>query len=245
MPSQRTQYILQETGRIYRQTVTESEIELQPEIMTRFSAQTTQRLRGLMMASAIFPELASHPISVAIREKQVAFTVPLNKLPLRARFSVNAEDKCLVPDFTSQSTPMVLEWYPPSGMSLFLLVSMLPDATISSDQFIVACDSAGRMYRLPTTNCYENCKLCTGKYDGAGATYADAIGKALKQFWSSDWQGDLSDRGGSAGMANSKLMFRFRPMEPEGFEQLPPKATHWTALCTKVSHEYLNNMLAL
>lgn len=241
---QKINYTIECDGRIYRDVINRSEVDLQPEILTRFAAQATTRVRNIISSLALSSKLAGN-VHMAIRGKVVVFTVQLGVMPMRARFSVSKDGKTMVPDFTSDSIPMSLEWTPPAGMTLLLMVSMTPDTTTTSDQFLVAVDKAGRFYRLPTTNCYENCKLCTGKFNGIGATYADAIGKALNQFAASEWQGDLHDRGGATGMTNSKLMFRFKPMEPEGFDQLPPEAEDWTALCTKVNYEFITNFIVL
>ena len=235
----RTRYILEDTGRLIRETVTESEVDLKPDIMARYVAESTHRVRNAFSASIISPNLQGG-VGIAIRGSAIAFTLPIAVMPLRARFRVQGDQ--LVPEFTSDSTPMVLSWVPP--MRLYLLVAMEPGSLTSADQFLVALDASGRHYRLPTTNAYENCKLCTGEFNSRGANLTEVAIKAWQQFEASDWQADLSNRGGEKGMANSKLMFRFKPLEPEGFEQLPP-AQAWQELCTKVSFDFITNFITV
>ncbi len=239
---QTTRYYVEDSGRVYRQTVNDQEMDLSTDIMSKFTGEITVRMRNIFHSAVVNSKLVGN-IHGAMRGKQVVFTAQLSVLPLRARFKV-MEDY-LVPDFTAESTPMALEWKPPADMRLFLLIGMLPDMWKSAEQFLVAVDDSNRTYRLPTTNCYDNCKLCAGRFDGTGSSYADCMGKATLQFFTSEWQSDLSDRGGAKGMENSKRMFRFKPLAPEGFEQLPPNATHWTDLCTKVGDAYITNFLTL
>lgn len=238
----KSQYLLEETGRLIRQTISEQEIDLKPEILQRFVQHQLIKFPGLFSAATISPKL-SGTVGMANKGPTTVFSIRLNKLPLRARFVVRGE--YLVPDFTSNSTPMFLEWTVPDGMRLYLMVHMQDGAPTCADQFLVAVDGSNRTYRLPTTNCYENCKLCTGQFNGRGITYADALSKAWKQLEDSDWQSDLSNHGGERGMENSKNMFRFKPLEPDGFQQMSIHSDSWELLCTKISMEFINSFIVL
>lgn len=218
------------------------EIDVQSSILAKFAQEQIHKHWNIMAGAAISPKLIGN-IHMTTRGEQVVFTTQLSVLPLRARFVVDERDKCLVPAFDSDSTPMFLEWTPPSDMSLYLMVSMSPHTVTPHEQFLVACCERGRHWRLPMTNIYENCRLCTGEYIADGQSYADAIGKALNQLVASDWQKDLRSAGGPNTMANSKLMFRFKPRETEGFDQLPPKESDWTKLCVKVGTPLIQEFL--
>lgn len=197
------------------------------------------------MSAEIISQKLMGFVNMVSKGPQIAFTVQLASLPLRARFVADEANKCIVPAFDSESAPMFLEWTPPPSMRLVLMITMLPNTCSVHEQYLVAICSRGRFWRLPMTNIYENCRLCTGKYDGHGFSYADAIGKALNQLVASDWQKDLRDAGGASTMANSKLMFRFKPKETEGFDQLEPHTEDWTSLCVKVGTPIITEFICL
>jgi hypothetical protein len=166
-------------------------------------------------------------------------------MPMRAAFIM--KDGYMVPDFTSSSNDtMDLKWSPPPTMRLYLMVYCpIGSPLYSETQFLVAVDGNGRFWRLPTSNTYEDCKLCTGSYNSEGATFVDVLSRAWNQFQTSRWQKDLNDRGGTSGMSNSRMMFRYKPLEKDqGFEQVPAPSD-WSSYCTKVSNEFITNNIIL
>lgn len=184
------------------------------------------------------------------------YTIPLHKLPLRARFLI--KDGILAPEFANKGPNSLhqaiqLEWLPVAGMRIFLMVTVSNTSIISaakgrpvtSDQHLFAMDSAGRTYRLPTSNCFENCTLCTGIHRTDGASHIDCLNGAVNQFMTSEWQHDLAERGGVCSVQNSQSLFRYKPLEPDGFEQLPPLTADWTKYCVKVSNEFITSNMVV
>lgn len=231
---------------IERVSVTRERIALTDSIMKRYAQDMPVRIDRLFDAAIISTNLTGS-VGVSYKEKSAVFTVRIARMPLRARFVM--EGDVLVPDFRAENEipPMDMLWTPPSNMVIFWMVAMLAGESTSGDQFLVAMDNAGRTYRLPVSNCYENARLCSGRYDGSGRTHLEALIKGWRQFERSDWQSDLVDRGGAGGMKSSKMMFRFKPLEKEGFEQLPIQCVEgdWVPLVTKIANEFINSNIIL
>jgi len=174
---------------------------------------------------------------------QYVFSVLLNYLPLNAPFIVDGAD--LVPAFREDdSKELELKWTVLSDMRLILMIPVIYDGNrfIALEQFLFALTDRNLPYRLPTSNVYEDCRLCAGTFDSTGQTIMDTISKCVKQFELSRWQSDLSNRGGENGMRNSKRLFRFRPEDGDEFKQMPPLSA-WPSLSTQVAVGFISSNL--
>ncbi len=152
-------------------------------------------------------------------------------------------DGVMVPDFKGGNADpeFVLNWTPPDSMRLYLLMNFGLPLKVDV-QFLVAVDKDGRFYRLPLSNLYEDARLCHGAYENVGSTLIDAVSKAWVQFHKSRWQSDLANRGNES-VAYSKKLFRFKPLEPEGFEQI--KVDGWEALSTRVVTAFITENIVI
>lgn len=243
----KTKYELNEDGTIYRIVEDRYKLQLNQDVIKRIMGESVSiKIPGVANAGAICNGFTGN-IGVSYRNGAMAATIPMDFLPLRTTFAPIGG--MMVPDFTGVegATKMFMKWFPVGGMRLFLVIALAPKPAGlmgAGDQYFVAMDKTGRMFRLPTTNAYENCRMCHGQYDGIGSSILDCCAKAWAQFESSEWQADLQDRGGENGMANSRLLFRFKPLETEGFHQVEPDKP-WDTYCTKVNVEFLNNHIVL
>lgn len=234
-------------GECYRVQVSRSWHPIPQDVAVRMAESSGVTVQSLFDAAALSPSLSGH-VGVKHRATYSVYTLPIAMLPMRARFRL--VEKTMVPDFqcaVADSQMIYLEWKVPTpAMRVFLLVTVTPPAEpntghkmYSSLQHLVAMDSAGRIYRMPTSNTFDDCKLCTGNYDTQGITVMDCLIKAMEQFSKSEWQQDLAGRGGSEGAVRAQKMFRYKPLE-DGFEQLESTViSSWTELCIKVGNEYV------
>jgi hypothetical protein len=186
-----------------------------------------------------------HNVGLTSKGKLTSFSLRLSKMQINTKFVL--KDGFLVPDFaqtSASSTEFSLTWYVPDKMKLYLMVTVDASAMLADDTWLVAFDRNGNCYRLPTTNTYEDGKVCQGIYDGYGTSLLDCLIKAYKQFIDSRWNADLHDRGGDYGMEHSMQLFRFKPLEPDGFDMVQPDKD-WTLLAEKINSEFINNNIIL
>ena len=240
MAEQAVRYVLKD-GVFYQETVILREIRLQNDIITRFAAEQSYKTSGIFNSAQVGSGLVGN-VGMANRGKLVAFTLRIGVMPIKAHFTLR--DGFLVPDFSQAdgSSPFHFTWQVPGTMSLFLLVTMQAGKLIAGDQFLVAMDGNSRMYRLPTSNVYEDCRLCSGQFNSSGMTYLDVLIKCWEQFQHSEWQRDLMNHGGESGFEHSKLMFKFKPGEGDNWEQ-QEVPRNWQSYAKKIANETINSLL--
>jgi hypothetical protein len=231
-------------GSVRSVTHIEAEVNLESTIMSRFATDVAYKSNCLVSAG-ILPETPGlGNIGICMRKSNVVFTVRMAYLPFRTAFTM--KNGFMVPDFKKGDADpeFVLNWVPPESMRLYLVTNfiypMQPDV-----QFLIAMDTAGRHYRLPLSNLFEDSKLCHGEYTMGGSTLIDMVSRAWAQFHKSRWQSHLADRGTDSA-ANSQRLFRFKALEPEGFEQVPlDKGITWESLSTRVSVAFISENIVI
>ena len=247
--SQETYFKIAENSQIELVTVTSRKITVRDDMLVRYMPTKPCKIKCMCMAATITGEADQRPVSLAVYDRAAYVNIPICVFPLNAMFRL--EGDVMVPNFEGETDMQIsLKWMVPNGVSMNVGLMVVIDlsAMHPTAQMLYAMDAAHRTWRLPTSNTYENGNLCTGSYDSQGESVIDVAIKAHRQFIDSQWQSDLSNRGGSNGMANAKKMFRFKPKNKEGFEQLPMNLlnqTQWTSLCTSFSNETLNMGMVL
>lgn len=236
-------------GQFYRVTLLHSPVDIPTGTLARMVMNQGVKITKLFDAALVGGKSGT-VMGASIGANSAQFTVPIPSIILRSRFHLTAE-KVLVPDFACRLVATTvpqqnLEWVPPLDMSIYLMVVISPDGHMLyvENCFLFAMDKDLRTYRLPTSNVYEDCRVCMGEFASMGTSHVDCVSKAVAQFKASTWNADLANRGGAKSAENGHNMFRFKPNELEGFEQLPP-AMPWPTLCTKVSNEFINQNVAL
>lgn len=239
--SQTHHYKLEADGTIKSVTVNEREVIMDMAIINRFAQDTPLKTTHLISSGILSEGQPIGNIGMCLRKNSVAFTVRMGVLPMRAAFTM--ADGVMVPDFKGGNADpeFVLNWTPPDSMRLYLLMNFGLPLKVDV-QFLVAVDKDGRFYRLPLSNLYEDARLCHGAYENVGSTLIDAVSKAWVQFHKSRWQSDLANRGNES-VAYSKKLFRFKPLEPEGFEQI--KVDGWEALSTRVVTAFITENIVI
>lgn len=223
---------------------TVQEVPIVDEVLQRYSTDRPAKIANVCTPGLIGDGVLTN-IGMTCKGKVTAFSVRLASMKIRTKFVLKGDH--MVPDFggtSSGSSEFDMVWHVPDNMNLYLVVTVDSTSLHVGDCFLVAYDRNGKYYRLPTTNTYEDGKVCQGKYDGYGTSLIDCLIKAYAQFVASPWNADLNDRGGTSGMANSMDLFRFKPLEPDGFEMVPP-TKDWTLLSTRINSEFINQHIIL
>lgn len=236
----KTRFILEE-GSFYQETIQTREIILNNDIITRFAQEQVIKVPAMFSSIQVGEGLVS-TIGMSCKGRVMAFSLRMSEMPVRAKFTIKGG--FLVPDFTGDeaSSTFHMRWAVPSNLRLYLMVTMQVGKLVAGDQFLVAVDDQGRMYRLPTTNVYSDCRLCSGRFESSGLTCLDVLIKCWNQFQNSEWQQDLANHGGDNGMLYSQQFFRFKPLEGDAFEQ-QPIPDDWQMLCVKVGNETVTSMI--
>ena len=155
--------------------------------------------------------------------------VTLDRIPLHARFKL--VNQVMVPMFASGTDlEMPLVWRVPANVKVVFAVQTKTEDDFVSVQgnWLFACDQDKRGYRLPLPNLHDDCRICTGGFDGDQESALECVKKSLDQFAVSKWNSDLMRT-----IEQSQKFFRFQPTK-ESFETLPIQGD-WTTLCDKVS----------
>lgn len=229
----KVEYVLDATGKITRRVTNEAEIHVSDELMSSLSGNIIRKQRRIM---EVLPGVMAH---VSFGNGWALWSMEIAKIPMRCPFHM--VDKMLVPNLSSETDEILeLTWTPPASMRLRYGVWIEPydarDMFQASYSYLVAYDERGQSYKLPLGNLYDDCRLCTGKYENRSNNHVKLIHNSLKQFEQGLWNADLWKN-----PEQTQRMFRFKPKD-EGFAVLPIDG-NWTSLCNKASTETLGWMI--
>ena len=237
--NQKAYYRITETGtELVQETIHECPID--DAVLQRYATEKVVKVHNLFNPALVGAGI-SHGVALSVKGKVHCFTLRLSELTIQTRFS--EQGGLMVPDFSAlhaSSTALTMRWPVPDDMKLFLMVQVNPETLQAGESWLLAYNTQSYCYRLPTSNIYEDGKVCQGKYDNYGGSLLECLIKAYAQFLASPWNDHLTDRGGKNGMDNSKAMFRFKALEPDGFEAVPPDRS-WFTLSTKINNEFVNS----
>ena len=221
---EKTEIILQSNGALTERITRERELDAGQSVLDALTQEVARIVRNVMAIPGWGPVHANVGLTDTI------WSVPINRIPLLARFRLI--NGLLVPMFASSTDiEMPLVWKAPSDVRLvFAISTKTEDDFVSVDgNWLFACDQDKRGYRLPLPNLHDDCRICTGAFDGDQETAFECVKASLDQFNQSKWNSDLMRT-----IEQSQKFFRFRPTN-ETFETLPIQSDDWTLLCDKVS----------
>lgn len=220
------EYILKENGAVVARNIEETPITVTPQML---QCLTDKLKRHVPCAFPLPPENLQVGLCV-MGQNSVSATMRLKTLLFNAPFKL--EDKVLFPAFQSSGSPvMTLEWTPPSSMFLYFLARLQDSGGQwrSIKTWLFALSEGGSAWRLPVSNLYEDCSLCTGDVNTTSWTLGESLAKIYTQFRKAQWNKDLAYES-----YKTSRLFRWKA-ETNPFEQLPIDAPNWTNLCAKVS----------
>lgn len=247
-------YRITEDGVIQNVNETWEDIKLNDSFMDNLMVNSARKMTSVFPAMVIDPSLEQGKVHVnAINSSGDAnWTVELPFLPITCPFKVDG-DSLMTPAFGKTENPMVsVSWKPLEHMRLYWVVMITRSGVekvpwTTGYQYVVAYHTDGTFHKLPVSNLYDDCRLCTGTYDGSAATHLEVLQKSWVQLVKAEWQGDLWHDKGAAYQERTDRLFRFKPAE-RGFEQLKPsvqKEKKWTDYTDKIATEWMTTNLII
>ena len=229
---EKTEIILQANGTLTERLISERELDVEPTVLDALTEGVTRNVRD------VFHIPNWGPVHASVGLKDTLWSVPIDRIPLLARFKLI--NQALVPMFASSTDlEMPLVWKaPPEVRLVFAVCTKQEDEQVSVDgNWLFAVDQEQRGYRLPLPNLHDDCRLCTGGFEGDQATAFECVQASLAQFNQSQWNSDLMRT-----IESSQKFFRFQPTK-ESFTTLPIQTADWTTLCSKVSTAIMERII--
>lgn len=220
---EKTEIILNPDGSFVERQVSERPLNVGQSVLDTLTENVCRPVHNVFS----LPNWGTVHASVGLHD--VLWCVALDKIPLHARFKLI--NQVMVPMFASGTDlEMPLVWKVPMNVKVvFCVLTKAEDGFVSVEgNWLFACDSEKRGYRLPLPNLHDDCRICTGQFEGDQETAFECVKASLEQFAVSKWNSDLMRT-----IEQSQKFFRFLPTK-DAFEPLPIQG-EWTSLCSKVS----------
>jgi len=220
---EKTEIILNSDGSFLERLISERTLQVGQGVLDTLTENVARQTRN------VFSIQNWGTVHASVGLHDTLWCVSLDRIPLHARFKLI--NQVMVPMFASTTDlEMPLIWKVPANVKvIFAVLTKEVDGFVSVEgNWLFACDQDKRGYRLPLPNLHDDCRICTGAFDGDQETAIECVKKSLEQFAVSKWNSDLMRT-----IEQSQKFFRFLPTK-ESFETLPIQG-EWTALCNKVS----------
>jgi len=220
---EKTEIILQTDGSFIERLVSERTLNAGQSVLDTLTESITRPVRNVFH----IPGWGLAHANVGLND--TLWSVPIDRIPLHARFKLI--NQVMVPMFASGTDLEIpLVWRVPAGIKVvFAVLTKQEDDIVSVDgNWLFAGDQDNRGYRLPLPNLHDDCRICTGQFEGDQETAFACVKASLEQFNQSKWNSDLMRT-----IEQSQKFFRFQPTK-ETFETLPVQG-EWTGLCNKIS----------
>jgi len=220
---EKTEIILQADGSFVERLVSERTLNVGQSVLDILTENLTRQVHKAFH----IPGWGFAHANVGLHD--ILWSVPINHLPLHARFKLI--NQVMVPMFASGTDiEMPLVWQVPAGVKVvFAVLTKEEDEFVNVEgNWLFACDNDRRGYRLPLPNLHDDCRICTGQFEGDQENAFACVKASLEQFNQSKWNSDLMRT-----IEQSQKFFRFQPTK-DSFETLPIQG-EWTGLCNKIS----------
>lgn len=238
---QTSEIALLDNGDFLRRDIYETKINVTDEVLAKISANIPIKVTNIL-------EIPNYgKCGLSVQGQEVYFTVPIPFINLRCPFIMDSNG-VLTPQFDSKTdTPLEIRWVPQdSGVAkvVMMIGATHRDAERKAGKnsiytfkvWLVAIHDGKIFYRLPLSNVYGDCAICTGRTGAFFPTFYELVYTELKTFEASRWNADLWDSPKETGR-----LFRFKP-EGKGFIQLAP-LDQWWNLSRKVSITAFRNLV--
>ena len=231
-----TQFVIDLSGRFYRETIDRSPIDPGDALLKALSASAPAvKLKNLF----VMPGCG--PVSVSIESGgRQYWTVPLTEIVFRSTFKAVTTESGpeMYPSFQKEGPNLSIAWNIAEAIAgketpaiRFVAQVVLSGGLYYVEkQHIYALSTDGNAYIMPMANVYNSGEICAGDYNSQSETAAGAVEKAIAQFRSAPYNRDLYE---SAYESLTAKFFHFKPLQT-GFQTLPIVGDWWR-LCEKVS----------
>lgn len=234
-------YVITEVG-VERWDLKKRPINIEPTVVEAMAENITRRNPAIACLGGDYGNAG-----VVMLGAYETWSVRVLTLSLSTPFDL--VDGIHVPAFCDKTKPiMPMKWKVPSGIIMVLGIIVLSDPFFyAGDHYLIVFDPSKRMWRMPLSNLYEDCKLCHGQPIRKFNTSLECVKNACDMFSRSNWNQDLFQDDNMKRINASKDMFRFKPSST-GFDQLPIQLSagkDWTSLCEKVAADKLNQLIQI
>ena len=206
----KTEIILQTVGSFVERQVSERTLNAGQHVLDTLTENLTRQFRNVFN----LPNWGFVHANVGLND--TLWSIAIDRIPLHARFKLI--NQVMVPMFASTTDiEMPLVWKVPAGIKVvFAVLTKAEDGIVSVEgNWLFACDRENRGYRLPLPNLHDDCRICTGQFEGDQETAFACVQASLEQFNRSKWNADLMRT-----IEQSQKFFRFQPTK-DSFETLP------------------------
>ena len=229
---EKTEIILNTDGSFVERLVSERVLDAGQPVLDSLTENLTRPIRN------VFKIQGWGFVHANVGLHDTLWSIALDRIPLHARFKL--VNQVMVPMFASTTDiEMPLVWRVPAGVkAVFAVLTKQEDECVSVEgNWLFAADQDKRGYRLPLPNLHDDCRICTGAFEGDQETAFDCVKASLEQFNLSKWNSDLMRT-----TERSQMFFRFQPTK-DSFETLPIQGKNWTALCDKVGSALMERVI--
>jgi len=239
MPRETEKLIVLSGSKSQRWDIIKTDINIEDDIKAEIAADVTAIISSVVDASFISDGYFGHAAVRCDQHGDSFWTVRVTKMAINAPFESVGDAMC--PKFADKDAPCLsVDWTPPLNMKLTLVMNITGCYHISN-QWLVARDPSLRMWKLPISNLYEDCRLCPGSASTSADTAMGSLKMGLTQFIKSQWNSDLYDPSNESLMSGTRNLFRFKPLN-DGFEQLPIIGD-WENSCVKIGNTALEESI--
>jgi len=230
----KTLFVITEKSEMERWDIARRKININQAMLDGLTANLIRTVRGVMPMNAIvkdspgFADIAIGPSGYSVTR------MPIYDLPLTAPYAI--EGATTFPAFDGPHPVSAQVWHVPSTMNLYLCAHC-SNSFECIEQHLVAIDSERRMWRLPLSNLYADCRLCAGRFSASGDSLMTICQRVMVQFQNSNWNQDLYNDATALRRNCTKALFTFDVSNEKITQRTPPK--NWQSLCEKASTDFL------
>lgn len=228
-------FVLTPNGSLARWEINKTELNLTESITANFCTHVVRQAYQAFNIKDIDPSVEPRNVGLTVMAGlQCVVSLPIRKIPMSAPFAVQGNR--MWPEFDQKHPVIRLDWVVPDNMILVLAVHIDSGMQVI-DHHLVAFDHATRAFRLPISNLYADCRLCSGRFNNVGVSVLDCCRRAWQQFHVSPWNADLYGDSKAERRAATKEMFSYQ-VDNANITQ-KPFAGDWTTLCEKVATDHI------
>lgn len=236
--SKKTLFVITEKSEMERWDITRSRLNINQTMLEGMTAGLVRKANQVVDMSLIQPEAGGYADLAIGANGYCMARMPVFVLPMSAPFAI--EGTTMFPAFDGPHPVMVQRWVVPTSMRLYLCAH-ITSGLECTEQFLVAIDQERKCYRLPVSNLYADCRLCSGRFANTSDSIVKLLQQCYTQFMGSSWNSDLYGDSTPLRRTSTKAMFSYTVSTDKITQNIVP--TKWTSLCEKVSTQLITDYI--